>query len=294
MEALGGSEAITVELERQLSWSNSIAVVITEGLKGNPRQVKRMLNAMLLRKQLAKVAGISVRDEVLAKLMVLEYTHLTRFRELNDWQAAESGFPTGLKELEEWSLDAGTRTKAGLDDTLSNWDKPSIRNWLHMQPTLSDVDLRDYFWLARDRTSSTLAGVKMVSPLVRRLFDQLIGENEGEQHIAARGASALDENEREALLQLLQEQVERHPDQITGPAALTLLSEQKVRGAAQTLFSSLRNASAGSLDPGVAFRIQTLGKSDSSLTEASNKLLEYFQSRKETKIGRAAAKALKG
>lgn len=75
--------------------------MITEGLKGNPRQVKRMLNAMLLRKRLAGVAGIDIRDEVLAKLMVLEYAHWPRFRELNDWQAAEGGRPEKLKRLEE-------------------------------------------------------------------------------------------------------------------------------------------------------------------------------------------------
>lgn len=57
-----------------------------------------------------------------------------------------------------------------------------------MQPALRELDPRDYFWLVRDRTNSTLAGVQMVSPLVRRLFDQLTGESEGEQHMAARDA----------------------------------------------------------------------------------------------------------
>jgi len=82
-EALGSIEAIPGELEQRLIWSNAIAPVLTEGLKGNPRQVKRMLNAMLLRRKLANVAGINIRDEVLAKLMVLEYTYLQRFQEVN-------------------------------------------------------------------------------------------------------------------------------------------------------------------------------------------------------------------
>ncbi len=235
-EALGGDELIIEELEKQLSWSNSIALVITEGLKGNPRQVKRMLNAMLLRKQLAKVAGITIRDEVLAKLMVLEYAHPKLFQKLNNWQASESGFPEKLKELERWVLAEDDDKPHRLDESLSDWKNPSIRSWLRMQPSLSDVDLRDYFWLARDRTSSTLTGVQMVSPLVRRLFDQFIGENEGEQHIAARDAANLNESEREALLQLLQEQVERHPDQLSGPAALTLLADQKLEGAVRHCF----------------------------------------------------------
>lgn len=293
-EALGAEGAITGELERQLSWSNAIAQVITEGLKGNPRQVKRMLNAMLLRKQLAKVAGIEIRDEVLAKLMVLEYAHWARFQELNDWQAGEDGRPEKLKRLEEWALATGSGTKAKLDESLGEWDKSSLRSWLRMEPALGEIDLRDYFWLARDKTSSTLAGVQMVSPLVSRLFRQLVGDNEGEQHVAAREAMGLDEAEREALLQLLQEQVERHPDQIAGPAALTLLAEKKVQGAAQILFAAVKHANAGSLDPGVAFRLQALGKGDASLAEGARQALEHLQSKKDTKVGKAADKALKG
>lgn len=293
-EVLGREGAITEELEGQLSWSNAVAPVITDGLKGNPRQVKRMLNAMLLRKQLARVAGISIRDEVLAKVMVLEYSHLQRFHELNGWQAGENGFPEKLKRLEEWAL-AEEGDKAMLpDEALAEWKKPSLKNWLRMPPLLGEIDLRDYFWLARDRTSSTLAGVSMVSPLVRRLFSQLVGENEGEQHMAAREAIKLDEAEREALLQLLQQQLERHPEQLSGPVALTLLAEEKLEGAAHTLLAAVRNANPKLLDPGVAFRIQTLGKADPGWTDSTRKLLEDLAREEGTKIGRAATRALKG
>lgn len=293
-EALGGDDAIKEELGRQLSWSNAIALVITEGLKGNPRQVKRMLNAMLLRKQLARVAGIDIRDEVLAKLMVLEYAHWARFQELNDWQSAENGRPERLKRLEAWAIAEEGDRKAKLDDALGAWNTPSLRSWLRMQPALGELDLRDYFWLARDRTSSTLAGVQMVSPLVRRLFDQLTGENDGEHHIAARESAKLEVSERESLLELLRQQVERHPDRIAGPAALTLLAENKVEGAASTLFAALMSADANSLEPGVAFRLQALGKGDPALGEGARRVLEYLRAKKDTTVGKAAEKALKG
>jgi hypothetical protein len=84
IRAILGEENFKPELEEQLTWSSAIAQVLTEGLKGNPRQVKRMLNALLLRKKLAEVAKINIKDEVLAKLMVLEYAHLPRFYELNE------------------------------------------------------------------------------------------------------------------------------------------------------------------------------------------------------------------
>jgi hypothetical protein len=287
------ADAITEELERQLTWSNSVASAITEGLKGNPRQVKRMLNAMLLRKQLASVAGIRVRDEVLAKLMVLEYAYLPRFHQLNDWQSSEEGRPASLKKLEKWALSEDGQARATPDEYLSEWTTPAIKNWLRLSPALTDVDLRDYFWLARDRTGSTLAGIEMVPPIVRRLFDQLVGDNEGEQYIAVRDAPNLEEPERNTLLRLLRQQVESHPDNLNGPDALFKLAEYKLPGAAEALINSVSNASAKLLDPGVAFKIETIGKNEPELKDAAQDLLSNL-AKTNTKIGKAADKSLKG
>ena len=150
-----------------------------------------MLNAMLLRQQLARIAGIAIRDEVLAKLMVLEYAHPARFQELNSWQAAEGGSPASLKRLEDWALAEGDDTGVPRTAEPSRVDEAISSNVVANSARAEHVDLRDFFWLARDRTSSTLAGVTMVSPLVRRVFEQLISDNEGEQHIGVRGASTL-------------------------------------------------------------------------------------------------------
>lgn len=290
-EALKGN-AVPDDLASQLSWSNSISLVLTEGLKGNPRQIKRMLNAMLLRKKLAQIAGMDIKDEVLAKLMVLEYTYPKLFETLNDWQTAESGFPEKLRELEEASLAEDSERQ--LSETgLTEWSLGSVRRWLQMQPPLGEVDLRDYFWLARDRTSSTLAGVTMVSTLVRRLFDQLVGDNEGEQRLALRAIKELDEAERASLLNLLQQQVERHPDDEGGANALYLLTKANVSGAAPTLLKALRNASAVKIAPGVIFKIEALVKSDAGMAPQALDLLRYLSGYNETRIGIAAQQAIK-
>ncbi len=288
-----GLNTLKEQLGQQLSWSNAVAPVLTEGLKGNPRQVKRMLNAMLLRKKLAEVAKINVKDEILAKLMVLEYVHEDLFKELNDWQSGEGGVPEKLKTIEAIAL-ANNDKKINLGESFSKWNRPSVVSWLRMQPTLIDIDLRDYFWLARDKTSSTLIGVNMVSPLVRRLFDQLIGENRGEQIMAARETAKLQEIEQEALLQLLQQQVERHPDRLEGPAALAMLIEENIVLAVTVLSTALHNTDATSLDPGIAQRILNLGKSKPDLGQWATDLLDYLKGRIGTRVAKAAEIALKG
>ena len=99
-KALGGQE-IPDSLSQSLTFCNISALLITEGLKGNPRQIKRFLNAFVLRKQFAEIAKLThVRDEVLVKLMVLEYGHPIQYGELYEWQAKEDGFPEIIKELE--------------------------------------------------------------------------------------------------------------------------------------------------------------------------------------------------
>ena len=292
IEAALAGEPLLAELEQQLSWSSAIAQVVTEGLKGNPRQVKRMLNAMLLRKRLAEVANISIKDDVLAKLMVLEYTNLRRFQELDTWQASEDGSPSDLRKLEVAALEIEGAEPISAEDKLSEWQTPTISKWLQMQPSLREVDLRDYFWLFRDRTSSTLAGVTLTSPLVRRLVEKLVGDNDGERHVAAREANHLNENEREELLTLLRQHVERHPEDIQSFDGLFLLTEKNFIGAGRAFLDVVKSSSARRLPPGVAFKLSTLSSLDASLKTEIDAWLQGVD--EKTPVGKAAKRTRRG
>ena len=133
-KALGETFELPPALKDQLEWSTAVASVITDGLKGNPRQVKRMLNALSLRKQLASIARIVIKEEVLAKLMVLEYSNLPLFQELNQWQAAEKGMPANLSNLEKYALKDEEEEETASDDGLARWKTPSMFSWLRMRP----------------------------------------------------------------------------------------------------------------------------------------------------------------
>ena len=290
-EALGRETPLPVPLEKQLAWSNSVAPVITDGLEGNPRQVKRMLNAIFLRTQLAEVAKLSIRDEVLAKLMVLEYSNEDLFKQLNKWQAAEGGLPSKLRMLEDAALQ-GNELATANEDVPKEWTTPSVTNWLRMQPILGDVDLRDYFWLARDRTSSTLSGVNMVSPQVRKLFDDLVGDNDGDQILAAKNAVHLNAKSQESLLELLGQQTYRHPGKSNGSRALFLLAEHKIPNSAQVLFDAVQRTNPTLLEPAIAFKIKTLAKQDPSLERNAQAVLEHLAKQSGTRVATAATKVL--
>jgi hypothetical protein len=291
-EALAGKELVE-ELTQQLSWSSSISQVVAEGLKGNPRQVKRMLNALLLRRKLANVAGIQIRDDVLAKIMVLEYAKEKHFLQLNEWQASEDGKPKALKKLEENALDIEGAEPINQEDNLGKWQTPAVLKWLQMQPSLRDVDLRDYFWLMRDRTSSTLAGVRMVSPHVGRLLRDLTEGNEGEQEVASGGVAGLDESDRETLLDLLKQWVIQHPEEGKGYTAFRKLASKSVPEAVQTLIRTLREVQVDLIPPEVANYMKMMGKADSNLESNIRAALEFYsQNHSETMFGKSAASAL--
>jgi predicted KAP-like P-loop ATPase len=292
-KALTGGAELPAKLKEQLDWSKAVASVITEGLKGNPRQVKRMLNAMSLRKQLAAVAKISIREEILAKLMVLEYSNLPLFQELNQWQAAEKGVPSKLKTLENESLKEEDASETPPpEDGLAKWRTPSTLSWLRMRPPLSGADLRDYFWLARDRTGSTLSGVTMIPPKVQMALRKLLSDNAGENALGMKLVPGLSAPELPVLLDLLKQEAERHPDRIMAAGALHKLGIQKVAGAGAKLIEVARSIAADSLLPSIPQNIAELAQHEPQLRGPSAELLKEIAAHPKTKAGKAATKAL--
>src|SRR5262249_15071721 len=84
--------------------SSQIYRVLADGTKGNPRQIKRCLNDMLLRKKIADARGFGDQIKLphLAKIMLAEQFHPTFFDQLAPIvQRASEGRPEELALLEE-------------------------------------------------------------------------------------------------------------------------------------------------------------------------------------------------
>lgn len=132
----------------------------------------------------------------------------------------------------------------------------------------------------------------MVSPVVRRLFDSLVGDDDGLRRLAAGEAKTLNETEVGALLGLLRQNIERHPDQTAAIDALVLLAEEKMEGAASTALGSIRVATAARLEPSVAYKIKTIAAVDERYAAEARSLIERLQSPANTGIAAAAETVL--
>lgn len=281
-----GNRAMPAELATALVMSAGIANLITEGLKGNPRQVKRFLNAFFLRRKLADVAQLSgIRDDVLVKLMLLEYADSRRFRLLFETQASEDGFPKLLEVLESEEQSKETASAATVA-MRKEWDDERIRRWALIDPKLKGIDLRDYFWLARDRLESTLGALTMVSPIVRRVLDDLLSD--GRRKAAAKSAQNLSADERESLHALLKQGLRREPTEQKWYGAFRALLEEGLPSHG-TFAEILLELPIEKIPPSIPPILELLQKQKPEMGAALAPVMTRFASAKDSKVGRAAA-----
>ena len=121
-------------------------MVSASQIAGNPRLIKRFLNALSIRMAIARIHGVSVDEAVLAKLMLFErsgppdaYEKLIKVVNEN-----EEGRPTFLADWEKQAL-------AGRELELDGpWDVAFVREWLALQPRLADLDLRGALYVSRE------------------------------------------------------------------------------------------------------------------------------------------------
>lgn len=280
-----GSTSLPAELDSALVFSASAAPLITEGLKGNPRQVKRFLNAFVLRKKLASVAKLTnINDALLVKLMILEYSNEKRFRELYDWQAAQKGVPEQLVRFEQAASDE--QPDKGKPQSLpEEWSTPILKRWLKMKPSLAGEDLGDYFWIARDQLQSSISGMSLVAPVVRRVFEGLTGANGSLRGEAAKSASTFDDSEREVLFGLLQRNVKQNPSQKTAYDAYRSLIETNLASAAVQMVSALEEVPDTAVPPAVGGDLLTLIKAKPETKDTLKPLIDSWK-KTDSQVGK--------
>jgi len=169
--------------------AQQIAPILAEGTKGNPRQIKRFLNALLVRQVIAKARGFGdmINQRVLAKLMLAErfqpdfYEHIaTQSMSSEDGKAPVLALLESKEQIEKESDSSKTKSsakkKAKSDDSdqtpeTSKWlERDWLQRWLKIEPNMNDIDLRPYVFVARDkRLSGNIVGSTGLDVLTTKL-----------------------------------------------------------------------------------------------------------------------------
>lgn len=189
-----------------------IVPIIKQFLNGNPRQLKRFLNTLYVRQELADVAGFrDIRPDVLTKIMVLEYNTLynSRFEELYKLQN-ENG---GVLPLEDVEQEAKTEEGIQNPQWKDNWSSDYLKQWLSSEPSLKDINLQNYFWVARDALKNEKPIASLVTSKVMLLFQRLctlqtiVTMKRGLPGII----NACDDSEKDMIIHLINDNLRRDP-----------------------------------------------------------------------------------
>jgi predicted KAP-like P-loop ATPase len=115
-------------------------------IAGNPRLIKRFLNALSIRMAIAKSHAVGIDEAALAKMLLFErcaepaaYDALAKAVTEND-----EGKPQFLTEWED-KVHAGQSLKLE-----APWNSSFVREWLAVPPRLGDLDLRGILYVSRE------------------------------------------------------------------------------------------------------------------------------------------------
>ena len=174
-------DSIATRLNESLILSKQLSEILTQGLNGNPRQCKRFLNTLDMRKKMAKYKNVTLKSDVLAKIMEVEYFQTSLFRKMirllgeNKLGTELEGFETDQEEkinaLEPWKNEL--------------W----VKRWMKAKPFLAKEKLEDYFYFMRASVRDNMfTSIEKMSEEAKKIFEALLKHSyvvfkQAEEHI---------------------------------------------------------------------------------------------------------------
>lgn len=136
------------ELLARFDVAERLAPIMTSAaeIAGNPRLVKRFLNALSVRMTIASAHGVGVDEAVLAKMLLFErcgnpLAHAELMKAVNE---DAEGKPRFLAEGE------AARKSGEKVELQSPWNDEFVQEWLSLSPQLADLDLRGALYVSRE------------------------------------------------------------------------------------------------------------------------------------------------
>ena len=226
-------------LQTTIGFISRFSNIISVALRRNPRLIKRFLNAYEVRNTLLKASGIDSQDSsfALLKLMLLEYKHVTLFNELCEWVFNQTGTPSELLSMEK--AIAGERT--GTFPENKEWKQTDVMELLEIKPLFSSVNLKELFWVSRDKLSDIIGGTSLYSAKVKNVFKRAYNHSSDSilNQICTNEIVCLSADDSHDFFEQLDEMIITKPDVKNGYNVYLFCIENKVEGAYTKFLSVL-------------------------------------------------------
>jgi hypothetical protein len=183
------------EIIESLNLADRVSPVLAAGTKGNPRQIKRFLNALALRLAVAQERGFgdAIEESHLAKIMLAEmFLPQSVFDHIATVAAnSPEGICPEIAAIEKFvaakpTAPANEGDRADSDQTnpmIEEWKaRLEVLRWAAVKPDLGAVSLKPYLFVIKDR-KNYLGSAAPLSPKLMALLERLLGGD-----MAAKGA----------------------------------------------------------------------------------------------------------
>lgn len=216
-----------------MNLADRVSPVLAAGTKGNPRQIKRFLNALALRLAVAYERGFgdTIEQAHLAKIMLAEmFLHQSVFDHIATTAAnSDDGICPEIALIEKIAGGGAGNPPCGEDEeigssptnpVIDDWKtRLDVLRWARVKPDLGAVSLKPYLFVIKDR-KNYLGAAAPLSPKLMALLERLLG---GE--MSAKGTVAdlrtINLGEAVQLFESLRRRALEVPNFETRPSAIT-------------------------------------------------------------------------
>lgn len=256
--------------------------IVHEKTKGNPRRIKRFLNDLSIRQNIAAKRGITLDPTAIAKLMILEAYFAEEFRTLAGWLSNNS-LRDNIRELER---QAGTASEPTSGETAStpevDGEKKGAKvagatalksakaadakktdftdnfiRWARVLPSLSDKDLASYLVFAAsfksDIVISTGGLPARSKDIATRLLSSSISDN---RSIKDEMIAALADEDAKQLVRHIGAVIIDRPDRQTAGITAILRFARLRSECVDTAAAVLKRVPPKELKPGAVLQVK--------------------------------------
>ncbi|GAA3428743.1 KAP family P-loop domain protein [Streptosporangium nondiastaticum] len=249
-------EVLPAELRTELTLAKTLAPVLHTRTEGNPRRLKRFLNAYWMRAAQADLRCLRLDRAALAKLMVLEHFAPDDFRKLIT-VAAAGRLPGVLALINGQDISAGAVKRDTASATLSETDSgdqalaESLRWWSVLPPQLVSLELDPYLRLAATLHRIPVGAAGMRDDL-RPVFTKLMSASLSDRTGARAAMATLPAEDRLTLLHGLTAELRARPDDqkiLTEALAAVVTGEENLVQALATALQDVDHRELGQAVP---------------------------------------------
>lgn len=217
-------------LQTTIGFISRFSNIISTTLRRIPRLIKRFLNAYEVRNTLLKSSDLDSQDNrfALLKLMLLEYKHEKLFNELCGWVFNQSGIPSELISLEK----AIAEEKDGKYPENKEWQETDVKTLFEIKPLFSSVNLKELFWVSRDKLSDIIGGTSLYSTKSKEIFKRAYNHTSDSilNTICSNEISILSADDSRDFFEQLDEMIITNPEDKKGYNVYLFCIENRIEG----------------------------------------------------------------